>query len=115
MNFYLDTIERGSIMAEGKESIAEYKNPMDLGNVLRNHEDRDVTASDEIAIRMSFDSLLDFFVKLEYLLSMNLIKKSELEYFNYYIRKTAENGAAVSYMKAYKFPLKGKLDLSLKL
>lgn len=100
-------------MAEGKGIIEEYENPMDLSDILRNHEDRDVTASDEIAIRMSFDSLLDFFVKLEYLLSLNLIKKTEMEYFDYYIKKTVENAAVVRYMKTYKFPLKGKLNPSL--
>jgi hypothetical protein len=108
-------IKRGSIMAEGKGGfIAEYENPKDLKHILRNHEDGDVTASDEIAIRMCFDSLLDFFVKLEYLLSMDLIKKTEMEYFDYYLKKTADNAAVVGYMKTYKFPLKGKLNPSLK-
>jgi hypothetical protein len=107
-------IEKGSTMAEGNESIAEYENPTDLRQVLRNHRDRDVTAPEEIAIRMSFDSLLDFFVKLEYLLSLRLIKRSEIEYFEYYINKAVGNAAVVSYMNTYKFPLKGKLDTPLK-
>jgi hypothetical protein len=104
----------GSIMAESEMRLPEYKNQMDLNDVLRDHRSRDVTASDEIVIRMSFDSLLDFFVKLEYLLSMGLIKKTEIEYFNYYIEKTAENSAVVNYMRIYKFPLKGKLNSTLK-
>jgi hypothetical protein len=106
--------EEGSIMAQSKTSIPEYKSQMDLNEILRDHRSRDVTAPEEIAIRMSFDYLLDFFAKLEYLLSMGLIKKREIEYFNYYIRKTAENSAVVNYARIYEFPLKGKLNISLK-
>lgn len=110
----MSPIETESIMAEG--NIGEYVNPPDLAYVLRDHRspNANVTAPEEIAIRMSFDYFLDFFVKLEYLLSMDLVKNSELEYFNYYIKKTTQCPILVSYMNNYEFPLKGKLDPYLK-
>ena len=107
-------IEKGSMMAQVREGLEGYDSQIDLTEILRNHKIREVTAAHEIAIRMSFDSLLDFFAKLEYLLSMKLIKMSELEYFMYFIKKTAKNVAVVNYMNIYAFPLKGKLDPCLK-
>jgi YVTN family beta-propeller protein len=56
-------------------------------------------------IRDSFDSLLDFFSKLEYLRALKLLEDREMDYFRYYIDKAAENEAVVSYAETYKFPL----------
>lgn len=63
----------------------------------------------------SFDALLDFFVRLEYLQSIGLLTKKEINYFRYYIDRAAENPAVVNYIKEYKFPLNGKLNTKLKL
>ena len=67
----------------------------------------------ERAIRKSFDALLDFFCKLEYLKDLKLIENKEVAYFNYYIYKVAKNDAIKNYIKAYEFPLYGKLHPSL--
>ena len=58
-----------------------------LETVLRAHyEDRSEPINEvEQRVRESFDELLDFFTKLEYYLSLKLISKPELYYFEYYI------------------------------
>jgi hypothetical protein len=66
-----------------------------------------------IEIRESFDTLLDFFCKLEYLLSIGLLKYEELTYFKYYIDRAAENNSVVNYIRMYEFPLNGKLNANL--
>ena len=66
-----------------------------------------------IEIRKSFDGLLDFFCKLEYLLGIGLLKYEELSYFNYYIERAADNHSVVNYVRMYEFPLNGKLNRNL--
>jgi len=59
----------------------------DLAMVLRDHkgQDNEVIDEGEQRVRESFDELLEFFTKLEYYLSLKLISKPELYYFEYYI------------------------------
>ena len=64
-------------------------------------------------VRASFDSLLDFFCELEYLLGIGLIKCEELSYFKYYIDRAANNDSIVNYTLMYEFPLNGKLNRNL--
>ncbi|MGB8937808.1 MAG: hypothetical protein WCC17_22185 [Candidatus Nitrosopolaris sp.] len=61
-------------------------------------------------VRASFDSLLDFFCKLEYLLGIGLIKCEELSYFKNYIDRAANNDSIVNYTLMYEFPLNSKLN-----
>jgi hypothetical protein len=77
-------------LMESVENNEAYVNESQLRQILRNHRDNEVREQYEIIIRTSFDTLLDFFVKLEYLLSIGLIKKQETDYFNYYIEKAAK-------------------------
>lgn len=88
-----------------------------LKKVLAHHEKKGNEPWDkgDGYVRRSFDALLDFFVRLEYLQSIGLLTKKEINYFRYYIDRAAENPAVVNYIKEYKFPLNGKLNTKLKL
>src|SRR5262249_8381706 len=88
----------------------EHYNIGHLDDILRDHKVRSITDPGEITIRKSFDELLDFFAKLEYLFSIDLLTAHQLEYFRYYINKASNEDAVVNYVKTYSFPLHGKLD-----
>lgn len=90
----------------------DYYHKQSLQLILRSH-DKPITDPGEDAIRRSFDSLLDFFCKLEYLLGIKLIKHEELYYFKYYIWKAADEQSVIDYMINYEFPLYGELDCRL--
>ena len=75
----------------GWEKQMGYYHISELETILRNHTTRSITDHGEAAIRESFDALLDFFAKLEYLFNIGLIKKQEISYFRYYINKCAVN------------------------
>jgi hypothetical protein len=65
----------------------------------------------ERVIRDSFDNLLAFFKKLEYLRKINLIRQEDLSYFRYYIDRAAEDPAVLEYVKNYDFQLgEGLID-----
>jgi hypothetical protein len=53
----------------------------------------------------SFDALLDFFGKLGYLIEVQLMRKEETLYFQYYINKAIKNDAIITYAKIYQFGL----------
>lgn len=57
----------------------------------------------EIEIRASFDELLNYFGKLGYLLDRGLIKKGEIRYFEYYIKRAVKNEAVMRYSRLYEF------------
>lgn len=59
----------------------------------------------EREIRCSFDALLAFFSKLEYLRKIQLIREEDLTYFRYYINKAAENEGVRTYVEKYDFKL----------
>jgi hypothetical protein len=90
-----------------------YYHKSNLLVILRDHNAIPINDDGEIAIRASFDALLDFFVKLEYLLSIKVIKKGEIEYFKYYIDKTADEPPVIEYINKYEFLLRGKLHDNL--
>jgi hypothetical protein len=94
-----------------EEKEPPYWNKDDLTLVLRDHRNTEegVITNEEDEIRRSFDSLLDFFCKLEYLLEIHQVTKREIEIFNYYIDKVAEDNAILNYIKKYNFPLHGRL------
>jgi hypothetical protein len=108
--------EENSLPAQ--KSNDRYYNKSKLENILRadnpNIEYSSEFDDGEEAIRDSFDSLLAFFAKLEYLLKIHLIKKQEIFYFRYYINKAAENPAIRGYVDRYQFQLDGTLDPRLK-
>jgi hypothetical protein len=98
----------------------DWKNPDDYYNIenleiiLRYHKPKGISDPGEVAIRRSFDALLDFFCKLEYLRKIKLIKAEEIEYFNYYIKKAADEPSVICYVRNYTFPLYGILDNRLR-
>jgi hypothetical protein len=91
----------------------DYYHKDNLQIILRSPDVRPITDPGEDEIRRSFDSLLDFFCKLEYLLGIKLIKHEELYYFRYHIRKAADQPSVIKYMNQYQFPLYGELDRRL--
>lgn len=62
-----------------------YYSKYDLAIILR-ADPNGIDDLGEVAIRRSFDALLDFFCKLDYLLNINLVKVEEIEYFSYYVK-----------------------------
>jgi hypothetical protein len=63
----------------------------------------------EIAIRESFDTLLEFFCKLEYLLQVRLITDNEMAYFDYYFKICKDLDSLNKYVLYYPLPLYQKL------
>ncbi len=85
-----------------------------LSRTLRDHRNnREPWVKGDKPVRDSFDSLLDFFSKLEYLFSIDLLTQQQLEYFRYYINQAAESNAVVNFVKIYNFPLHGRLHPNL--
>ena len=74
-----------------------------LSTFLRDHRIEPIGTVDEIAVRRSFDKLLDFFTRLSYYLRQELISSAELSYFKYYIRKVQDKSEVTSYIRAYYF------------
>jgi hypothetical protein len=91
----------------------EYYTKSNLERILRDHKIEDIHDNGERRIRESFDYLLAFFSKLEYLLKIHLIKENEIFYFRWYINRAAENEAIVGYVKRYEFQLDGTLHSRL--
>lgn len=99
----------------GKDNFGrDWFGKLNLNTVLRNHEVEPVVKVKQKEIRSSFDSLLDFFGKLEYLLTNHLIKNKEIGYFRLYLEKAAEVQAIQQYIRIYRFPLYGKLNSKLR-
>ena len=69
----------------------------------------------EIAIRKSFDELINFFGKLEYFYSAGLLTTQQLDYFLVYINKASNEKAVVNYVRTNTFTstLHGRLDRRL--
>ena len=73
--------------------------------ILRDHGPKPISDPGEFAIRKSFDALLDFFYKLQYLFEINLIKSNEIRYFKYYVDKIAKEENVINYINIYSFPV----------
>ena len=90
-----------------------YYHISNMGRILKYHgkrNDDDYNAIDGIIIdygeriiRECFDELLNYFGKLGYLLDRELIKKNEIKYFDYYIKKAVQNEAVMRYARLYEF------------
>ena len=74
-----------------------------LKQILRSHEDHDITVPKEIELRDSFSALFDFFDKLGYLYSNKIIKKHELGYFDYYIDRSRKSLGVLEFVKNYDY------------
>jgi hypothetical protein len=88
----------------------EFYNRSNLKKFLRYHEDpgvEPVTNIKERAIRRSFDSIVYFFFKLQYLHKIGLLKEKELYYFKYYMRLPFQEGdiGIWNYIDKYKLQL----------
>ena len=93
----------------------EYYRKHHLDEILRFHKVPDDDDKDrenlcsfddgESEIRHSFDTLLAFFSKLEYLRKIQLIREEDLSYFRYYINTAADNKDVRAYVKDYDFQL----------
>jgi hypothetical protein len=103
----------------GKITIKDYKHPDQLKELyhvdnlyitLRYHKDEgDVTDLRELCVRESFDAIIDFYAKLEYLKRIGLLKEEELEHFKYYYDKLVDSEAIRKYVTKYQLPLKFSL------
>ena len=88
-------------------------NELDL--VLRDHRNKEEGSikPPEDEIRKSFDSLLHFYCKLDYLIKMKQLTPKEKFIFQYYIDLVKIQPVVLEYIKIYNFPLCGNLDPSL--
>jgi hypothetical protein len=94
----------------------DYYHKAYLKYILRAHNENNENAifdDGEDTIRRSFDALIDFFCKLEYLLNLKLITRKEISYFTYYIDRVANNEDVMNYISNYEFPLYGHLDFRI--
>lgn len=83
-----------------KGKVIKYGN---LSHVLRFHRPDGVIDKVEQEVRASFDKLLDFFSKLQYLRKLNLISTKDLYYFEYYLKKIFNNEAVMKYAEMYGY------------
>jgi hypothetical protein len=67
----------------------------------------------EDEIRRSFDALLYFLIKLEYLLFVGVLTDDETMYFQFFIKKAAAEPSVINYAKMKDFHFSGRLDPSL--
>jgi hypothetical protein len=105
----------------GRDGREEEFSREQLKSILRNHQDGTIESQGEREIRGSFDSLLNFFGKLGYLMDIGVITKTELGYFEYFIHKAKNEEGVVNYAQIYKFELfavlldkMGEIPLSLR-
>jgi hypothetical protein len=59
----------------------------------------------ELEIRISFDNFIVFLGKIGYSLKVGSLKRHEIIYFQYYIRRTMKNEVVTSYIEQSEFPL----------
>lgn len=78
---------------------------VDMKRTLRDHRTSEpITSSDEVAVRKSFDALLDFLTKLSYYTQNGLMSKKELIYFRYYLEKIRDQPEVRAYISSYFYP-----------
>jgi hypothetical protein len=92
------------------ERLKKYYNMGNLPDILRQHvEDREVTDPREIIVRASFDAMIKFYGKIEYLRNIGLLNDQDIQYFKYYYNKLVCTPAVRNYVRRYRLPLKGSL------
>ena len=89
-----------------------YYNRKNLTGFLRNHLEesaKPIVDTRERAVRASFDTLIAFYYRLQYLHQIGLIKDMELDYFKYYAHEAfeiKENKEPIwNYIDKYGLPL----------
>lgn len=95
----------GSSNKEVFDYYSTHYDQLDLNRILRDHYPQPITDPKEKAIRQSFDALLDYFCRIEYMYKTRIITEQKLNYFRYYILKIKDNKTVMEYLKRYKFPL----------
>jgi len=98
---------------EGWKFRGNYYHISNLEKILRSHSQEPITDIGEVAIRGSFDSLLQFFAKLDYLVKIHHIRLKYIDYFNYYINRASNEKARLQYIRYYEFQLPGVLHPNL--
>jgi hypothetical protein len=86
----------------------EFYHRSNLKKFLRYHKDEyaePVTSVGERAARQSFDSMITFFFKLQYLYKIGLLKEQELYYFKYYMSLAYKEDGLWDYITKYHIPL----------
>lgn len=103
----LDSFKYGVGLKWKEQVYADYQvYHIDEKEIFRHHDDTNpINDMGEIEIRKSFDAIFDFFGKLGYLLNIGLLKKEELEYFQYYIKKAKDSESVGYYLSNYDFDL----------
>ena len=92
----------------------EFYNKSNLKKFLRYHRDlgvEPVISVEERTVRRSFDSLINFFFKLQYLYRTGLLREKELYYFRYYMTLAFDDEDDLgtwNYIEKYKLPLERK-------
>lgn len=106
MQYAKDILDEGDLKPkeDWKGKFGDY-NKYNLSTILRDHEPDAITDPGEADIRHSFDVLLDFLWKLEFLRDIELINDKEIAYFKYYIKRVYKEEAIMRYIKIYEFPL----------
>jgi hypothetical protein len=105
-NTVIQDVNEGKTKADWKVKYAR-KN---LWQFLRLHEkEGDVIDYREIVVRASFDALIKFYTKLEYLVDIGLLNKDEIRYFQYYYDKMLKELAVCKYIDKYGLSMKGSL------
>lgn len=89
-----------------------YYNRKNLAEFLRFHLDKSakqIVDPRERAVRASFDTLIAFYYRLQYLHKIGLIKDMELAYFQYYAKEAFEDTDSSipiwNYIEKYNLPL----------
>jgi hypothetical protein len=95
----------GKSNKETFEFYLTHYDQLDLNHILRDHYPQPIIDPKERAIRQSFDVLLDYFCRIEYMYKTQIITDKELDYFRYYILKIKDNTAVMKYVERYNFPL----------
>jgi hypothetical protein len=110
-------IKRKSNDQEEKEEediLKKQYNKEELKIALQDHKNKISNWRDgDDVVRGSFDRFLNFLCKLEYMLSLELLNRNEIVYFQYYIDLVAKNEPVLNYIRIYNFALYGKLDPKL--
>jgi hypothetical protein len=89
-----------------KGNLRKYTNK-DLQRLLNGNKDLELYEldDDEITIRSTIDSLLNFFGKLAYLIDIHILTRQDIGYFRDYAEKAAADIAVMEFVKEFHYDL----------